>query len=916
MSIETVLQSLRDDPALMRNVTAWQQAPARPARTTSLPADLDARLAAALRSRGIDALYSHQAAAWQAAQAGQNLVVATATASGKTLCYNLPVAQALLADPAARALYLFPTKALAHDQLAELNALQLSIVNCQLSTLAPARSAGVDNYLKAATYDGDTPQRERGRIRREARSVLTNPDMLHTGMLPHHPQWAELLAGLRYVVLDELHTYRGVFGSHVANVLRRLQRICRFYGSDPRFLCASATLANPQELAQRLIEAPVTLIDDDGSPQGKRHFVFYNPPVVDPSLGLRRSSLLEAEALAATLLAHDVQTVVFARSRLAVEVLLTYLRERAARQNDERGTMNDERRGRAAQPSPPDSSFIVHPSSFSIAGYRGGYLPLERRAIEQGLRSGALRAVVATNALELGIDIGGLDAAVLVGYPGAVASTWQQAGRAGRQAGVSLAVLVASAGALDQYIVTHPEYVLERSPEHGLVNPDNLAILSSHLACAAFELPFRGEERFGQVAFTAELLAWLAEAGDVQQHGGDWFWMGEGYPAQAISLRTASPDNVVIQAWQVAGGKRQVASGKRQEGGEGQSVVIGQLERAAAQSLLHPGAIYLHQGQSYLVEQLDWDAGLASVHPVEVDYYTTASGSQLVQVLAVLEERTTGGVGLAHGPVQIKSQVSAFRQIKRHTHETLGFGQIEPALPEQVLETDAFWIALGEEMLGSLRAAGQWRSDPNDYGPNWQQQRNAARARDGYRCTLCGASEPAGRQHDVHHKQPFRTFGYVPGQNEAYRQANQLENLATLCRACHQRAEQGQRLRTGLGGLAYALGSLAPLYLMCDPGDIGVAAEARAPGSALPTVTIYEKAPAGIGFSQRLYELAPDLLAAVGDLVRRCSCAAGCPACVGPVGAEQPADIDAKQLTSALAAACVRALSRAQSAIG
>jgi DEAD/DEAH box helicase domain-containing protein len=411
------------------------------------------------------------------------------------------------------------------------------------------------------------------------------------------------------------------------------------------------------------------------------------------------------------------------------------------------------------------------------------------------------------------------------------------------------------------------------------------------------------------------LLAVLAESGDLQQHGGDWFWLGEGYPAQAISLRTASPDNVVIQTWQVASSRLQVASsamqgavGGEQATGGGQAVVIGQLERAAAPALLHPGAIYLHQGLSYLVDRLDWEEGHATVQPVEVDYYTLASGSQEVQVLAVEEQRSAGGVSLAHGPVQVRSQVSGYRQIKRHTHETLGYGEIQPALPEQVLETDAFWLALGEELLAPLRAAGQWRSDPNDYGPNWQQQRNAARARDGYRCTICGAAEPAGRQHDVHHKQPFRTFGYAPGQNDAYRQANVLENLATLCRACHQRVEQGQRLRTGLGGLAYALGSLAPLYLMCDPGDIGVVAEARAPRSGLPTVTIYEKAPAGIGFSRRLYELGPALLAAVAELAQRCPCTAGCPACVGPVGEGQQADIDARQLTLVLAAACQKAL--------
>ncbi|MFZ2489626.1 MAG: DEAD/DEAH box helicase [Anaerolineae bacterium] len=856
MSVAHALELLRRDPGFMRNVTAWDQRAARAAQTTPLPAALDERLRAALQRRGIVSLYSHQRAAWHAAQAGENWVVATATASGKTLCYNLPVADTLLADPATRALYLFPTKALAHDQLAELQRLDAELAQ------PPAFA------LRAAAYDGDTPARDRTRVRREARVLLTNPDMLHTGLLPHHPQWAEFFSGLRYVVLDELHTYRGVFGSHVANVLRRLQRICRFYGAAPRFFCTSATLANPRELAERLLEAPVTLIDNDGSPQGERHFIFYNPPIVDRELGLRRSSLLETEEITATLLDQQVQTVVFARTRGAVEVLLTYLRERVARTT-----------GAAA--------------AASIAGYRGGYLPLERRSIEGGLRSGALRAVISTNALELGIDIGGLDAAVLVGFPGAIASARQQAGRAGRQAGVAAAILVASGGALDQYIVTHPEYVLQRNPEYGLVNPDNLALLSSHLACAAFELPFRAGERFGQLAYTEELLAVLAEAGEVQQHGGDWFWLGEGYPAQAISLRTASPDNVIIHS---------------QDPASPAGMVIGQIERAAAQAMLHAGAVYLHQGQSYLVEHLDWEAGQAWVRPASLDYYTIASGSQQVDVLAEQEQRRAGGVTLAYGPVQVRSQVSGFRQIKLHTHETLGFGEIIPPLPEQVLETDAFWLGLDEELLGPLRAAGQWRSDPNDYGPNWQQQRDAARARDGYRCTVCGVPEQPGRQHDVHHKQPFRSFGYVRGQNDAYRQANQVDNLATLCRHCHQRVEQGQRLRTGLGGLAYALSSLAPLRLMCDPGDIGIVAEARSARTSQPVITIYEQVPAGIGFSRHLYEQGTELLAAVIEQATHCPCTAGCPACIGPVATEQQDDLNAKQLTLALAAACHSAL--------
>ncbi len=857
MSIESIIQSLRLDATFYAHVTAWQRLPAQPARTVPFPAALDDRLAAALRQQGIHALYTHQAAAWHAASSGHHVAVVTPTASGKTLCYNLPVLHTLLDTPTGRALYLFPTKALAQDQLAGLQALERAL---------PSQTS-----ISPATYDGDTPQRHRPAVRERARIVLSNPDMLHTGILPHHPRWATFFANLRFVVVDELHAYRGVFGSHVANVLRRLRRVCRFYGSDPQFICTSATIANPREHAERLLETPIVLVDDDGAPRGERHFVFYNPPIVDLELGLRRSSTLEAEAIAARLVAGDVQTIVFARSRLTTELLLTYLRERVAQ---------------SSGPGPKDPS--------SIRGYRGGYLPNERRAIERGLRDGSVRAVVATNALELGVDIGGLDAAVLTGFPGTIASTWQQAGRAGRQGAVSLAILVATAGPLDQYIINHPEYFFARSPEHALANPDNLVILSNHIACAAFELPFRPGESFGTIDYTEEVLAYLRDSGVVQQHGGDWFWMGEGSPAQGISLRTASPDNVVIHARQAP-----------LPGDPVNPVVIGELEREAVPLLLYEGAIYLHEGQSYLVERLDWDNGQALVTPAAVDYYTEAGVDQQVDVLGTQEETAEGGVQRAYGPVQVASRASAYRKVKLHTHETLGYGQID--LPEQVLETDAYWLAFTEELLEPLRLAGQWRSDPNDYGPNWPQQRAAARARDGYRCTRCGAAERGGREHDVHHKRPFRAFGYVPGLNQAYRQANELGNLATLCRSCHQLVERGQRVRTGLAGLAYVLGNVAPLHLMCDPRDLGVAVETRDPTSGLPTVTIYEKIPAGIGFSQRLYELHGDLLAAAADTVRRCPCRSGCPACVGPTSGDVDTDVDPKALTLALLHACLAA---------
>ena len=528
---------------------------------------------------------------------------------------------------------------------------------------------------------------------------------------------------------------------------------------------------------------------------------------------------------------------------------------------------------------------------------------------------------MATNALELGVNIGGLDAAVLTGFPGTIASTWQQAGRAGRRTGVSLAILVATAGPLDQYIITHPDYFFGRSPEHALINPDNLLLLSNHVACAAFELPFRAGEQFGKVTFTDEVLDFLAGEGDVQQHNGDWFWMGEGYPAQTISLRTASPERVIIHAALVGAGSPRPAASTAHPTGPGSPrptappanptgagrphpyTEIGELERAAAPMLLHEGAVYMHDGAPYLVERLDWEEGHAWVRPAPVTYYTQAISTQEVRVIRAHEEIDLGGARHAYGPVQVVSQFSSYRQVKLHTHETLGLGVID--LPEQVLETDAYWLAFGDELLDPLRAAGLWRSDPNDYGPNWPQQRDAARARDGYLCTVCGKPETAARQHDVHHKRPFRAFGYAPGFNEAYRLANTLDNLTTLCRACHQRVEQGQRLRTGLGGLAFALGSIAPLHLMCDPRDISVVAEQQAAADGLPTVTVYEKIPAGIGFSQQLYEIRDDLLRAVEDLVRRCPCERGCPACVGPISEEADEAVDAKALTLALVEACL-----------
>ncbi len=861
MALEDMLAAFRRDQQFMANVVAWRTLPAQEARLAPIPPFLHPALVQGLERRGIGALYTHQAEAAAHARAGQNVAVVTPTASGKTLAYHLPVLDALLADPQARALYLYPTKALTQDQLAALRAWQPDLPGA----LALPQSIAV--------YDGDTPSAERARVRRAARVLLSNPDMLHAGILPAHAPWADFFAGLRYVVIDELHTYRGVFGSHVANVLRRLRRICAAYGSRPQFLCTSATIANPQELAERLIEQPVEVVAQSGAPRGEKHVILYNPPMYDAEHGLRRSALLECQALAAQCVLDGVQTIVFGRTRLTTELLLTYLRDTVARGAARAGAS-------------------INPQQ-AVRGYRGGYLPAERRAIEAGLRSGAVRAVAATNALELGIDIGALQAALLCGYPGSIAAAWQQMGRAGRTREHALAILVATGLPIDQYLMRHPEFLFERSPEHALVNPDNLMLLVDQMRCAVAELPFAAGERYGGSPYTAEVLALLAEQGEVQWSAGPdagdaarrALYSGMGSPARALGLRSAGGDSVLIQVED---------SGARAQ-------IIGQVDPASAPSVVHEGAVYLHEGATYLVTRFDPQQQIAAVAPADVDFYTAVDRDVTLDLLATHATRTARGAAIGHGDVRVQSQVTGYRRIKRFTHETLGRYPLD--YPPGILETSGYWIGILPETQEALAAAGAWYDSVNDYGPNWQEQRAAVRARDRFRCTQCGAPEPPDRQHDVHHLTPFRTFGYVPGRNEAYREANRLENLLLVCRTCHQRLERAVRTRGALDGLGYALLNLAPLYLMCDRGDLGLhvarADRARA-GPSEAGVTLYEQIPAGLGFSVRLYELHEELQRAARDLIAACPCTLGCPACVGPVLDTTP--LETKRLTLALLA--------------
>ncbi len=617
--------------------TVVRRIPPREARHGDWPDAVHPHLIETLRKRGIERPFIHQTEAIEHAAAGRNVVVVTPTASGKTLCYNAPVLSTILRDPSARALYLFPTKALAQDQLDELHGL-ITDLRADIRTF---------------TYDGDTPADARRAVRAAGHVVLTNPDMLHTAILPHHTKWVKLFESLEYVVIDELHVARGVFGSHVANVIRRLRRICQFYGSDPTFILCSATIANPGELAHALVGEPVEVVTENGAPQGERVVAIHNPPVVNRELGIRQSSIKAARDIAADLVRAGVQTIVFAPSRMRVEILLTYLRE-TLRQRPGQGER--------------------------IAGYRGGYLPNERRNIERGLRDGSVRAVVATNALELGIDIGGMGASVVTGYPGSLASLWQQFGRAGRTRETSLSVLVASSNPLDQYVATHPEFVFERSVERALIDPDNLFVLASHLKCAAFELPFAEGEGFG--AHTGELLDILVEEGVLQRAGNRYHWMSEAYPAEEVSLRTASIDNFVI-----------IEQGPRTQ-------VIGECDRPSAPLLIHEDAIYIHRGQQYQVERLDWDDKKAYVTPVDVDYYTDA---QLAVELKVLEAfRADGAAAGQHevGEVAITFLATIFKKVKLHTHENVGWGKI--AIPEANMHTTSYWLSFDESAVKGL----------------------------------------------------------------------------------------------------------------------------------------------------------------------------------------------------------------------
>lgn len=815
-SIEQLLAHWRSEVSIGSNIVHWQHIPARAASWNAMPETLHPSLAYALNELGYQELFSHQAKSWQHSQNGEHVVIVTGTASGKTLAYNLPVLDRLLKFPQSKALYLFPTKALAQDQMNEL---------IQFNHYLKA-----EERLSLGTYDGDTPQNARPKIRDHAAIVFSNPDMLHAGILPHHARWAAFFQQLQFVVIDEIHSYRGVFGSHVANVIRRLKRVCHFYGSSPQFILTSATIANPIELSQHLIEKKVQLVNEDGSPRGEKHFLFYNPPILNEDLGIRKSVLQESVRLVDDLLDSNIQTILFTISRRSVEVMLNYLRE------------------------------IAHASADQIRGYRSGYLPRQRREIEKGLREGQVRAVVSTSALELGIDIGSMDAAVLAGYPGSISGTWQQAGRAGRKESASLSVLATSATPIDQFLAKHPEFFFDSSPEQALVNPNNLLILLGHLRCAAFEIPFHVGEGFGDLEGDKikEFLDLLSEGNELHLSKDKYYWMSDSYPSQSISLRSASPQVIVLQAES-----------------ESSVSVVGKIDAASADWMVHPEAVYMHEGQSYFVKSLNFEQQLAILQPASLDYFTRPIRESTVSLLKQNYQDEAKGANIAYGDLKITNKVTGYQKVEWYSHQNLGNGRVD--LPERELVTTGYWLSLQDDLVESLREEGLWKNDPNAYGPQWEAIRQEIRARDDHRCQNCGKQE-SGPAHHVHHKVPFRAFASTA-------QANHAGNLITLCESCHHQAESVVKIRSGLSGLAYALWQLAPLFLMCDVTDLGMHADPQAKfAQGKPSIVIYDQAPAGLGLSKRLFELHQELVLRADQLVRGCICQDGCPACVGPGG--------------------------------
>jgi len=792
---------------------------AQEASYNGYPANLDSSLLKMIEKLYPRGLFNHQNEAVQALFDGKNVLITTGTSSGKSLCYQLPILNSVITDPSSTALMVFPTKALAEDQQKKLTELGNSLIN-----------NGSLN-LPIATYDGDTPQGKRISIRNKGRILLTNPDMLHIGILPHHTHWERFLNNLKFIVFDEIHSYRGVFGSHFANVLRRFKRILNFYNSRPNYILTSATISNATEFAEKFTGERFELIKNDTSYQESRQYFFVNPPVVDESLGLRRGLVDQTLEIFSFVISNQVQSILFSRTRKTVEITLKRLRETFGRSEND------------------------------IHGYRSGYLPRERRSIEEGLRSGKIRSVVSTSALEMGIDMGKVDLTLLIGYPGTISSFYQQSGRAGRRNRNSLSILIASASPMDQYVIRHCAFVSQGSPEHALIDPNNPLILMEHLKCAAFELPFTPKETYGDLTRSdlSDYLNALVLLKHLVERNQNYYWIAEDYPSAEISLRNISGNSISLR----------LRNGM-------ESTLIGDVDFQSALRMAHPGAVYIHDGNQYLVDELNLEDHVAWLSPHTEPYFTDHRSETKISVEQTIYEENKTNFSKSFGDISVNERIKGFKRIDWNTLMTLGVFELE-GLPENDLHTKGVWLTIPENVVESLKNENKWQNEKNEYGSQWKDIRVLVVRRDNYRCMVCGIQLPEAQLH-VHHKIPFRTFA-DPGT------ANHPTNLVTLCPACHRRAEQNVRVRTGLSGVAYLVANLAPLTLMCDQRDIGSFIESESDmANGRPVIAVYDQFPGGIGLSAKLYEKMEEVLQQSLDVIDQCGCDEGCPSCVGPAG--------------------------------
>jgi DEAD/DEAH box helicase domain-containing protein len=790
-----------------------------------IPAFINSELKITLQEIGINSLYSHQLQAIKLIFDGKNTVLTTGPSSGKSLAYTLPILNALYQNENSNALLLFPTKALAYDQLTHFKEY---IDNSQNNNLWKK-----DVLKKISVYDGDTPKEIRSSIRKHAQVILTNPDMLHVGILPNHFLWEKFFENLKFIILDESHIYHGIFGSHVANVIRRLKRILSLYNQKPVYVCTSATIGNPIEFLSKLVEDEFVLVSEDGSPQGRKQVVFYNPPLLNEDLGIRKSSHQEALKIVSELLENGVQSLVFQGTRKEVEKSLKKIKEQDTNKKD-----------------------------YFSAAYRSGYLANDRRKLEEDFRSGKINVLFSTNALELGVDIGGLKCVILSGYPGSISSTLQQIGRAGRKQSESLAILIASMNPIDQYIIKRPEYLFINSPEKAIINPNNPNILLEHLKISLYELSFVEGEKFGNLSWdqTRALLDLLIENGYARKNNNKYLIVDSSKFLNDISLRNLGGNTLKLV---------DITNDKHR--------IFGEIDYSSSLWMVHPNAIYLHLGVQYIVENMNFETNEVLLAESNVDYFTEPKIDKTIALIEQTRSKSLNNLDLFFGKIKVTQTVIGYKEILWESHQKISEDVLE--LPEIVLDTEAFWFYIPDSIKNELINEKFVFNYKNEYGPEWNKYKDLIRKRDNCTCQNCGIQEN-DTAHHIHHKKPIKLF-------ESIEEANHPSNLVTLCAKCHRLAEIQVKVKSGMNGLSYLLKTLSPIFILCGPEDIDVILDSKNEITGFEnSILMYDNISYGLGLSLELYNnfhmILPEMLKHIKD----CGCHHGCPSCVGPVSDE------------------------------